>query len=553
MTRRWLWPAGGALLAAGLAWAAPPAGPALFKPARDPLEAAALAARIDARLADAWAAAKITPAAEADDAEFLRRVYLDLAGRVPTVSEARRFLAGKGANKRTDEIDKLLNGPRYVVHFTDVWRSLLLPESNANLQGRFLAPGMEQWLRRRLAENVSYDQMVREVLTAPYGGGGPFGGQNSEPSPAAFYFAKDFKPENLAAGTARLFLGVKIECAQCHNHPFGDWKREQFWSYAALFAGVRGQTQGDFVNPAPEEAGKHELAIPGTDKVAKAAFLDGKQPDWSAKGNGREQLADWLTAPNNPYFARAAVNRLWFHFFGAGLTDPVDEMVGGQGVAAHPELLDELAGQFIAHKYDLKYLIKAIVLSKAYQRSSVKSVDAPDEPQRFARMPLRGLTPEQLYDSVAAATYHKEGADGNPYAGFAINGGSPRAEFIGKFANQSERPTEATTSILQALTLMNGKLIGDETSLERSDLLTGVLEAPFMDTKERIETLYLATLTRKPRAKELDRALKYVEAGGADASDPTPASEAEREKRYKKAMADVFWALLNSGEFYLNH
>ena len=474
------------------------------------------------------------------------------------MSEARAFLDDDRPDKRRRLVDDLLGRPAYASHFTSFWRSLLLPEADANVQGRVLTPGFEAWLRKELTNNVGYDRMVRELLTAPVAQGGVRGvaayGAGGDESPAAYYFAKDLKPENLGGATARVFLGVKIECAQCHNHPFGDWKREQFWGYAAFFAGIQRQQQGDFAVPGPEDAGKHELTIPNLNKVVSASFLDGKKPDWAARPNAREALADWVTAPDNPYFARAAVNRVWYTFFGAGLTDPVDEMVGGQGVASHPEVLDELARQFIAHNYDLKYLMQVIARTREYQLSSARSDPSQDDARRFARMPLRGLTPEQLFDSLAEAVYYpRQGQDPNQSIRvIALGGGSPREEFRTKFARGTDRATEAQTSILPALTLMNGRLIGDATSLERSELLAAVVDSPFMDTKERIETLYLATLTRKPREKDLARLVAYVDGGGAYADD-RPTTPEEKQKRYQQALADVFWALLNSGEFYLNH
>ena len=559
MIRRWLWTAAscGLLAAAPALRAGPAEGPKPLGPPDAVRDADALAAWVDERFAADWEAAKVKPAPAADDAEFLRRVSLDLIGRIPSVSEARKFLDDKSPDRRRHLVEDLLNQPRYVSHFTNVWRSLMLPEADANVQGRALAPGFEAWLKKELTKNAGYDEMVRELLTAPVGPGGvrvfPGGIGGDGGTPSAYYFAKDFKPENLGGATARLFLGVKIECAQCHNHPFGNWKREQFWGYAAFFGGIQRVQQGDFAVPGPEDASKHELSIPGTDKVVPAAFLDGKKPDWKAQPNGREALADWMTAADNPYFARAAVNRMWYYLLGAGLTDPVDEMVGGQGVASHPEVLDELARQFVAHKYDLKFLMRAIAATREYQLGSARTDDSQDDARRFARMPLRGLTAEQLFDSLAEAVYYP--ADGQPQnlAPFIINGnGSPREEFRTKFGRQAERPTEVQTSILQALTLMNGKMIGDATSLERSELLAAVVDSPFMDTQERIETLYLAALTRKPKAKELARLTAYVDGGGAYAGDP-PATTEEKQKRYKQALTDVFWALLNSGEFYLNH
>jgi hypothetical protein len=510
-------------------------------------DAAALAAAIDRHLAAGWEANKIQPAAPAGDAEFLRRVYLDLAGRIPSVSEVRAFLDDKRADKRQRLVEQLLQGPRYVAHFTNVWRALLLPESGNNLQAGFLRPGFESWLRAKLQQNTPYDAMVRELLTVPMNGrgGNPFGQGNGAPSPIAFYLAKEVKPEELAAASSRLFLGVKIECAQCHNHPFASWKREQFWSFAAFFAGLQRQGNGDFVTAGRERADRRELTIPGTERVVQAAFLDGKEPQWKSKSNARATLAEWMTAKDNPYFARAAVNRLWGYFFGRGIIDPVDEMVGGEQEASHPELLDVLARRFADHDFDLKFLIRAITASRAYQLSSLATHKSQDDPRFFARMSLRGLSAEQLFDSIAQATGYRAGNNGNQR--FFGNQGV-RGRFLTQFASASDKATEVQTSILQALSMMNGVVTATATDLERSETLAALLDAPFMDTAERIETIYLAALSRRPTPRERERTIKYVESGGSagDAS-------VDKEKNYNRALADVFWVLLNSGEFFLNH
>jgi hypothetical protein len=508
------------------------------------LDVQGLAAKIDQQIAAKWAADKIEPAPVADDAEFLRRVYLDVAGRIPSVAEARQFLDDKSPDKRARVVERLLDGPRYVSHSTNVWRALLLPEATTTFQARAYVPGFEAWLRKQLVNNTPYDQMVRELLTTPIGQDSMqkvYANAGAEPTALGFYLAKEVKPENVAASAARLFLGVRLECAQCHNHPFAKWKRDQFWSLAAFFAGLRRQGQGDFVAAGNEIAGKHEIAIPGTDKLVQAAFIDGSKPQWKEKATPRAKLAEWITSAENPYFARATANRLWAYFFGTGLVDPVDEMVGGESTASHPELLDELAHAFVAHHFDLKFLIRAITASKAYQLTSAKTHASQDDPHAFARMPLRGLTGEQLFDSVAQATGFIDLSPNNN-ARFVLNGGGARDEFLSKFANQSDKPTETQTSILQALSLMNGKLIGDATNIERSETLAAVVDAPFMDTNERIETLYLATLTRKPTVKELARLTKFVDEAAAKEGGS---------KNY--AIADVFWTLLNSGEFMLNH
>jgi hypothetical protein len=538
--RLWICAAAGVLLAAA---PSPGADPLTDSDGKDVL---ALAAKIDEQIARHWAETKVPPAPPADDAEYLRRVYLDLAGRIPSVYEARLFLDDKRPDKRLRLVDRLLDGPRYVAHFTSVWRSLMLPEATASFQGRFLAPSFEAWLRKELSKNAGYDEMARELLTAPVGNGGFRGVQPGDATaPSVFYQAKEFKAENIAAATSRLFLGVKLECAQCHNHPFASWKREQFWSYAAFFAGIQGRQQGDFSVPG-RETDRTELTIPGTEKVVQAKFLDGKEPTFKAKTPPRATLADWMTSADNPYFAKAAVNRLWFYFFGMGLVDPVDEMVGAEHMASHPELLDELARQFAAHKFDLKFLMRAITASQAYQLTSAQTHPGQEDPHLFAKMAIKGMTAEQLFDSLAEATRYEEGGRQLP-PGVVVfgNDGSGRAEFVGKFTNTSDKPTEVQTSILQALTLMNGRVIANETSIGRSGALTAIAEAPFMTTEQKVETLFLMTLSRKPKPKELERFVRYVETGGG--------SPADREAGTKQALADVFWVLLNSGEFILNH
>ncbi len=506
-----------------------------------PDDADKLAATIDRLIEARLKEEGVRPAPIADDGAFLRRLSLDVVGRVPAVSEARRFLKEATPDKKRRELERLLDSPGYANHFTNVWRDLLLPEANADFQRRFLVPGVETWLRRHFSDNTPYDKMVRELITlnvAPgrdgmlqyqelFRGGGD--------SPIGFYLAKEGKPENLAASTARLFLGVRLECAQCHDHPFGGWTRDEFWGQAAFFAGIRAPNGNFYFGQLREVNDRRELPIPGTERVAQARFLDGKQPRWKYKVGARESLADWMTAKDNPYFARTAVNRMWGHFFGVGLVDPVDDF-SEENKPSHPELLDELARQFVAHGYDLKFLVRAITLSKTYQRGSAyPSADRPDT-RLFACVPVKGLSPEQLYDSILEATRTR---DNTPFARRAVVFGGPRQEFVQKFAAQ-ERRTDYQTSIPQALAMMNSNLVSAATHPTKSELLAAVNEAPFMTTAGRVEALFLATLCRKPTAEEAVKLVQYVDKGGA-AGDR------------KKALADVYWVLLNSSEFMFNH
>jgi hypothetical protein len=531
----WLWLAGLGVLAA--AAASPPARAG--EPARTPaLSAEKLAERIDALIDAKLRAQGVEPAPPADDAEFLRRLSLDVGGRIPAVQDARLFLGDKAADKRKKAVDKLLDSPLYSTHFAAVWRALMVPDNN-NQFFQQTGPQLEAWLKNRLRENTPYDKMVREVITTPVVFNRATMPRNQgEPTPLPFYQAQEMKPENLAGATARLFLGVKIECAQCHNHPFAKWKREQFWEYAAFFSGIQTPPgQGGFM-ASNDLANKREIKISGGDKVVQARFLDGAEPKWQEKVSTRETLADWVTSRDNPYFARAAANRMWAHFFGIGIINPVDEE-SDDNPPSHPDLLDELARQFVLHDFDTKYLIRAITYSKAYQRSSVSESADPPDPRLFARMAIKGLTAEQLYDSIVEATRYNEVAPANAPRGF-VQLGSARAEFLSRFANTTDKRTEFQTSILQALALMNGKFVSDATSVQNSVTLAGVIDAPWMKTPDKVEALYLAALSRKPRAAELERLTKYVDRGG-------PSGDKD------KALADVFWALLNSSEFILNH
>ena len=519
-----------------------------------PRDAQALAEKIDAMLAARWVNDGAEPVPLADDAEYMRRVYLDLAGRIPTVPEARAFLNDKRPDRRAKLVDSLLASPRHVTHFTNVWRALLIPEASNNFLVRAQQGGFEAWLQQRVKRNAGYDEIARDIITAPITNQGFAALANGgAPSPLAFYSAKEFKPENLAAGTARIFLGLSVECAQCHKHPFREWKREQFWAFTAFYSGIQSQQFMDFLLPTKEVPDRHEIKIPGLDKVVQAVFLDGSEPVWKEKVVTRQTLADWVTSPTNIYFRRAAANRMWTYFFGHGLVEPLDEIDGKAGDDGLRDLLDLLGQELADHKFDTHYLIRAITASRAYQLTSAADARDHSEPIQFARMPLRNLTGEQLFDSVAVATGLRNTGGGNNDLLAAITGGnkSPRAEFLTKFAIQADQATKPQSSILQALSLMNGKVVADATSLDNSETLAAVVMAPFMTTNDRIETLYLAALARKPSAKELERTTRFIDLAVKNA--PATLDDEARRAVYGNAMADVFWVLLNSSEFSLNH
>jgi hypothetical protein len=492
-----------------------------------------VAATIDTHIAAAWGK-NVKPASRADDAEFFRRIHLDLAGRIPSVTEVRDFLDDDRPDKRRLWVERILQADAddpsyrdaYVNHFTNVWRAWLLAQTNQQTQ--FQQPALAAWLRQRLKANVGYDRLVRDLLTQPTGG---IPASRTEGSAGVFYQANEFRPENLAGSIARLFLGVKLECAQCHNHPFDPWTRNQFWQFAGFFTDVRPPG-------APSPPGRRgEINIPGQDKVVQARFLDGKEPEWKGETATRPTLAEWMTAADNPYFARAIVNRMWTHFFGVGLTDRADGAVEDTP-ASHKELCDKLAHELVDHHYDVKFLIRAITASEVYQRTSAVSHPSHKDAHRFARMPLRGMAPEQLFDSLAMATEYGGGETGGRADGFFVAPQSARAQFLAKFVAQ-EQKTEHQTSILQALYLMNSEFIADQIDLRKNRTLATLAEQR-TSTARKIESLYLVALSRKPLPAESKRFAEYVDKGG-------PAGDAQ------KALVDVFWVLLNSPEFILNH
>jgi hypothetical protein len=501
------------------------------QPRPDP---AALAATIDRLVAEKLALSHVPAAPRCDDATFLRRVNLALAGRIPTVSEVRTFLHDADPDKRAKAVDRLLDSAAFANHQTASWRGWLLPEAATNDQVAAAAPAFESWLRTRIRDGVSFDRIATDLLTAPLDGRAPAGRARSaddDPDagagPLAFFNAKDGKPENLAAATARVFLGVHLECAQCHDHPFAKWSRDQFWGMAAFFGGV--ERSGGSLREAP---GRRELLIPNSDRAVSATFLDDREPEWRFKQSARATLAAWVTDPENPFFAHAIANRLWYSLFGIGLVDPVDDR-HEKNPPSHPELLDALARAFVDSGFDVRLVLRAVCRSETYQRSSAFTDPHQQDDRLFARFPVQGLTPEQLYDSLAVAV----GDRGEGPAGYLQNPGSPRRQFLEMFA-QSERRTDSPTTIVQALTLMNGGFVGSATSPDSGRSLAAVVGLPGLSSAERVETLYLMALSRPPRPAELRRALSHVEAGATDQA-----------SRY----GDVLWALLNGVEFRTNH
>jgi hypothetical protein len=503
------------IIALLLAWAGTPSVLKAAQP--DPAD---LAVKIDNHLVARWDAETVKPAAPADDAAFIRRVYLDLAGRIPTVAEVREFLGDRAPDKRPKLVSRLVESGAHFRHMATFWRREWIPQTDTP-QFAGLADEVDGWLAAKLRDGEPYDRIVRELMTAKRAKAGPG-------TPTTFLAASENKPENIAANTTRAFLGINLDCAQCHDHPFARWTRDQFWETTAFFARPSAATNLEKV--------KFEVTIPSTKKTVGPRFLADPQPQWPDvldPDTGRTVLATWVTAKDNPYLAKNAVNRVWANLFGTGLVEPLDDL-SGENPASHPELLNELAKAFADSGFDLKYLTTAIVLTKAYQLSSTTATGGSANPRLFALSGVRGLTGEQLYDSLRVAAGLPPERDDLGSASVVRD----RKRFADKF--RVERAGTAQRSILQALSLMNGKLTAELTAVEKTPTLRAVADAPFLNTAGKVEALFLAALGRRPTADELGPLVKYVEKGGADGD-------------AKKALADIFWALLNSSEFNTNH
>jgi hypothetical protein len=501
-----------------------------------------ISASIDKHLKADWATRGIQPALLADDEEFCRRVYLDLIGRIPRVSEVRDFAANTDSKKRTKLVDALLQKPGYSKQMAQTIRAAWLPETITDQFKIYFGNTYEAYLQRKLAAGVGLDAILKETLTAEV----QFdlqrqfqSGENSNPDDQAiqlFYGALESKPENLGATVSRALLGVKLECAQCHDHPFAPYTRDQFWQFAAFFGEMNPLPPfgPSFVGPLQPQSLKNRITIPGATnkdgsaRQVSARFLDGTAPAWSEGRSPRQELASWIVSKKNRYFARNVVNRVWHQFMGIGLTDPVDEG-GDTNPPSHPELLDELAAAFQDANFDLRMLIRGITSSQAYHLTSRLSHPTQSDPRRFARMNMKGLSGRQILNSFVVATGVRN-----------TQNDAMATDQMQSLFPISAKPTETQTSILQALTLMNGKLVAEQTSIEQGEVLGAIADAPFLTTEKKVEAVFYAAFARRPTPDENQTFSSYVERGG-------PSGDKN------KALADLFWVLLNSPEFLFNH
>jgi hypothetical protein len=526
-----------------------------------------LAAAIDKEIDADLAKAKVPASPPADDAEFLRRVTLDLTGTIPTYDRTIGFLMDSDPHKRAKLIDELLASDAYGKLFARQWADLLIKrdfDSNKNLN----TEPFVTWMAGKLNKGTGWDAIVRDVLTAT--------GKEGETPTTLFYLANQDNnqpaPAKLVGATGNLFMGIEIQCAECHVHPHVDkWTQKDFSGMAAFFAHiVADREKGDKNKPIPGTAMVHEvekksvgknqkgaakkngdhdikaggtIAIPDpTDNkktvgVATAKFFEGSSPSLHGAPY-RPTLATWVTSSQNKYFAPNAVNRLWAHLFARGLVHPIEEMHDGNK-PSHPAVMKMLSAAVVKHGYDLKFALRAMCNTKAYQRSSRPLPENAEADEKlFARMPVKVVGAHELLASLVTVTGVREsegGRRGPMRGGNAGKKGDSGPVTLTRFFDTREYDDDVTDfpfGVPQVLKLMNTNLT--HRAGEAAARVAG--KAAGSDGKRVIEDLYLTALTRRPRADELEKMAAFVAKQGP-----------------QQGYAGVMWALLNSAEFVSNH
>ena len=487
----------------------------------------------------------IPPSPVADDATFLRRVSIDVAGRLPTPAEASTFLSDRSENRRDAAIDRLLDSTDYADWFANKWAALLRNKRNEARQARGTL-AFHGWIRDALVRNVPYDRFVRDLLTAS--------GDMGENPPVA-WFRQVTSMQSQLEDTAQLFLGQRLQCAQCHHHPYERWSQQDYWSFGAFFSQV-GRRSG---SQPGEDAIVHKRGVAQATnkkngKSVRPAALGTGMGELGPDEDPREALAEWMTSPRNPWFSRSLVNRYWKHFMGRGLVEPEDDM-RDTNPPTNPELLDALTAEFVRSGHDLKALVRLLTRSSTYQLSAEPNAHNARDRHHFSRFYPRRLAAEILLDGVHAVVGADLKFDGIPAGTRAVclpdnsfNAGSYFLTVFGRpdasSSCECERSNDASLS--QALHLLNSK---DLQSKLASDSGTAArLAADPRPEDQRIRDLYLLALGRAPKADEVRLAQEHVARKVGKANDDPGKAKARRE-----AFEDLVWALVNTKEFLFNH
>lgn len=488
----------------------------------------------------------VPPSAVCDDATFIRRVTLDIAGRLPTGEEVASFLSNNQPDKRDQIIDELLQGADYADYFASKWTSLLKNrrDESVDIVANF---AFHAWVRDSLLANKPYDQFVRELLAAT---GTVIG------NPPVAWYKRVKEPKDQLEDVAQLFLGVRMQCAQCHHHPFERWSQDDYYSFAAFFSQVGRK-------PSPirgedlifHKRGMATAVNKKSGAALKPAALGDAIPAIPPDEDPRLKLADWMSSTNNPFFAKALVNRYWKHFFSRGLIEPEDD-IRDTNPPTNPELLVALERHFVESRFDLKELVRTITRSTTYQFSAAPNETNIGDRQNYSRFYPRRLQAEVLLDAIDIVAGSQTEFANLPSGTKAVslpdnsyNQSSPFLRVFGRPSGESVCECERvqTSNLAQSLHLINSADIKSKLSAPngRADRLSKSDEP--VDAK--IRALYHAALSREPRAEELKTATEFLAEPRADASgNPVDPKAAEKDN-----LQDLIWALINTKEFLFNH
>jgi hypothetical protein len=517
--------------------------------------------QIDGFVEQIWEDYGLKPSKMATDGEWCRRVYLDIIGRTPSAKEALDFISSRESDKRKILIETLLYDDNYTEEFarnwTTVWTNLLIGRTGGNDNNSMISrPGMQKFLRDSFAREKPYDKMVHQLVTAT---------GTTTPGDKDFNGATNFlidkvneeKASLATAATTKIFMGLQVQCTQCHNHPFNDWKQQKYWEVNAFFRQVRAFRGGmrardggvarladqDFKGETGRNSDNAEIFYEkrnGEVSVAYPVFVDGSEIETSGLVNvvnRRQQFADKMV--ESPYFTKSIANRMWAHFLGYGFTSPVDDL-GPHNIPSNPELLEYLGQEFRSSGFDLRQLISWIALSKPYALSSRRTAsNKKDDPlmgeaPRFSHFYLRQMEAEQLYESLAVATEASKGS----YEEQEQRKNRWLNQFTTAFGtDEGQETTSFNGTIPQVLMLFNGEMIKEAIKTDKGSMIDRLVNTESNFSK-MVAHLFLAGLSRRTNGKEKDLAKSFLKARGGD---------------QKEALRDMWWVVLNTNEFIFNH
>ncbi|MDA7503473.1 DUF1549 and DUF1553 domain-containing protein [bacterium] len=472
---------------------------------------------------------RLHPSELCSDEEFLRRVSIDLVGLTPTYDEYTAFMQDSDANKRTKKIDELLKRKEFTEVWVSKWAEWLMMRSSNQVSQKSIFL-YYQWLVDQIANNVPMDKMVKDILSST---GGTF------KTPQTNFYEIERDQLKVAENVAQIFMGMRIQCAQCHNHPFDRWTQNDYYNFAAFFSQVGRKRGEDYREQIIYNRGGGEVPHPVTKKNATPIFLGGAQPDVAGKDR-REVVANWLASPENPFFATNFSNRIWHHFFGIGIVEEIDD-VRISNPPSNPELLAALATNLTAYNYDMRKLIRDICTSKAYQRSTQRNESNATDENNFAHQTIRRIKAESMLDIISHVTATKDDFTKLPVGARAVQiaDGTTSTYFLTTFGRATRETAcscevKMEPTLSQALHLLNGDTVNNK--MQQGGIVKALLKEG-LTPEQIVERLYIATVSRKPNPQELE-ALSPLYAEGTN---------------IEQGLEDTFWALLNSREFLFNH